>query len=706
MSILQTLRERAGWLVATIIGLALLIFVVSDFFSGNSGRQRQARKYYEIATIGNKSVSYQEYDARIKNLTEIYKLSGTPSISEELTETIREQIWGQMVREIVLGDEFRKIGLEVSNDEIDALVLGERKHPIVLQLFSDPQTGMFNDELFINFLKSTEVDPSAKAYWLFFENEIVTDRLNTKFSNLVSKGLHITRSQAEFEQALAAKSVDFSYTGSYFSSIPDSLVKVSSDEVRKYYDSRKKDFMRPSRRSMEYITFDISPSEDDYQTALKWINGIVREFADSENPEQYINLTSDTRYNSIFSTIDNLPETLKDFAKAGDKSAVFGPYLENNYYKLARIIDIADRPDSVRVRHILITPSTEGSMAAAGKKADSLMNVIKGGVNFDLIAMISSEDQGSAQVGGDLGWFPEGMMVTPFNDACFAGKKGDMLTVQTNYGVHIIEILDQSRKVKKYNIGVIDREVTTGPATIQKAYGLASQFASGNPTYDKFNLTVAEQGLNKKIATDVSPEQKTLPGLDNPRYLIMALFEAEAGRIILDNSQQAIFEIGNKYVVAYCTKIQKEGVADLKSVEGEIMLKLSNQKKAGLLAERFRANMGEGKTVESIARDMNLRVEEASSVTFRSYSVPGSAGIEPALIAAAANGNTGKLLGPVKGTNGVYMFTVNNISPINAEDFSMIVERLEAMLQIRSQYELFEALRKNAGVTDKRYKFF
>ncbi|MDX9928441.1 MAG: SurA N-terminal domain-containing protein [Bacteroidales bacterium] len=706
MSILQTLRERAGWLVAAVIGVALLIFVVSDFFSGNTGNQRKARKYYEIATIGNESVSYQEYEARIQNLIEIYKLSGTPNITEELTETIRYQIWEQMVREKVLGKEFKKVGLEVSSDEIDALVLGENKHPIVLQLFSDPETGIFNESILINFLKGTEIDASAKAYWLFFEDEIVTDRINTKYNTLAAKGLNITRFQADFERQLAAKSVDFTYTGQYFNTLPDTLVTVTSDEIRKYYSARKDEYSRPARRSMEYVTFDIVPSEEDFQVGERWINETLEEFKTSTEPEQFINLTSDTRHVGFYYTVDQLPESLRAFAEAGDKSVVFGPYLEDNYYKIARIIDIAERPDSVRARHILITPAVEGSMSAAREKADSLLNVIRGGMSFELMAMISSEDKGSAQVGGDLGWFPEGMMVVPFNNACFSAPKGELLTVETSYGVHIIEILDQSRKVRKYNMGIIDREVTPGSSTIQKIYGEASMFAANNPTYEKFSLTVAEQGLNKKIATDLAPEQKEIAGLDNPRYLVMSLFETGQGKIVLDNSQQAVFEIGDKYVIAYCTKVQEEGIAALKDVESDIRYKLVNEKKADLIAEKFKAQSGEGKTVESIAREMNLRVEEATSVTFRSYTVPGTAGIEPALISAASSAPAGKLAGPVKGTNGVYMFIVNNVTPLETEDFDMVMDRLTSMIGIRASYELFEALRKEAGIVDKRYRFF
>jgi peptidyl-prolyl cis-trans isomerase D len=706
MSVLQTLREKAGWLVATVIGVALLIFVVSDFFGSGSGTRKQAKKYYEIATIDNESVSYQEFEARLQNLTEIYRLSGTQNITEELSETIRAQIWEQIVREKILGKEYKKIGLEVSNDELDAMVLGDFKHPIVMQLFTDQQTGMFNESYLINFLKNTEIDPSSKAYWLFFEDEIVTDRMNTKYNNLIAKGLHVTNFQAEFEQSLGNRMVDFTYAGKYFSSIPDSAVTVSKDEIKRYYNSRKEDFKRPAMRSFEYVTYDIRPSEDDFQEALRWITKTSEEFAAAEEPVQFINLTSDNRHNGFFYSLDQLPENLRDFASAGDTRAIFGPYLEEDTYKLAKILEIGERPDSVRARHILLSPGPNRTMEMTRREADSLITVIKGGTSFELLAMLLSDDQGSKQTGGDLGWFPEGMMVVPFNNACFGGNKGDMVLAETTFGIHIIEILEQSRKVKKFNIGVIDRTVVAGSSTIQKIYGDASQFAAANPTLERFNLTTSEQGMNKRIATNVTPDQKEVSGLENPRYLIMSLFETPAGKIILDNSQQAVFELGEQYIVAYCTKVQEEGYAPLEDVESEVRFKLINQKKAELIAGEFNSRLAEGKNLEVISREMGLNLEESAGINFKSFILQGAAGVEPALIAAASVAPDATLAGPVKGTNGVYLLTVNSSELAEPEALDMVKDRLAAMLQIRASYEVLEALRNEAGIVDKRYRFF
>jgi peptidyl-prolyl cis-trans isomerase D len=211
--------------------------------------------------------------------------------------------------------------------------------------------------------------------------------------------------------------------------------------------------------------------------------------------------------------------------------------------------------------------------------------------------------------------------------------------------------------------------------------------------------------LNKRVGNDIAPQQKTLPGLDNPRSLIMSLFQAEKGKIILDNSQQAVFEVGGKYVVAYCTKVQEDGIAPEKDVENDLRFVLLKDKKADLISAEFIRNNSAGKTIDDIARTMVLTVQEATGINFRSYTVTG-VGTEPSLIAAASVAKQGIVAGPVKGTNGVFMLAVNNVATSQAETVKSIQDKLKSTFQMRGTYEAYEALRKSANIQDKRYKFY
>ena len=703
MTALQFLREKAGVLVAGVIGISLLLFVVSDFFGNSRGQTRKMKKYYEIGEISGETVSYQEYETRLQNLLEIYKMSGRTDIDAAGAESLREQIWQQMVRENILDSQYEDLGIGVSNEEVDEMVLGNNPHQIVQQLFADPETGMFNKSFLVNFLKQTEVDESTKRYWLFFEDEIVNDRMNSKYNALVAKGLYVTSKQAEFDRILAENTVDFSYIIRNYASIPDSSVTVTESEMQSYYSNHKDNYKRTALRDIEYVTFDVVPSEDDIKQAGDWINKTREEFKTSENAVEFINLTADTRHVGIFVPLADVPENLKSYVKLEDQDSIFGPYMEDGSYKLARLLETENRPDSVHVRHILLTPNQIRTMADARQQADSLVRLLRTGVPFEALALTNSDDQGSAQIGGDLGWFPEGRMVVPFNNACFTGTKGQIKIAETTFGIHIIEILDRSKPVKKYNTGIIDRKIMASSATNQRIYNDASMFAGTNDTYEEFNNAVAEKGMNKRVANDLAPQQKTLPELENPRYLIMSLFQAEEGKIVLDNNTQAVFEIDNKYVVAYCTRIQEEGIAPMKDVENDIRFALVKDKKAELISKEFTSSTG--KTLDEIAREMNLPVQEATGINFRSYTVQG-VGTEPALVAAAAAAAQNELKGPVEGLNGVYMLVVNTINPAEQEDVTLLKDRLGSTFQMRGTYEAYEALRKKAEIEDRRYKFY
>ena len=706
MAILQTLREKAGPLVAGVIGVSLLLFVVSDFFGNNTSQRRKADKYYQLALIDGESVSYQDFEARVQDLVDIYKMSGTNEVNEEMMLSLREQVWQQMLSEKLMDNTYRKTGLGVSPDEVEMLVFGDNPHPIVRQLFTDPSTGAFNQSFLVNFLKATETDEATKRYWLFFEDQIINDRLNTKLVNLMSKGLYVTGKQSEYEAGLTGNTVNFSFIARNYATVSDSAVNVTPEEIKKYYDGHKDNFKRTAQRDMEYMVFDITPSESDMKETETWATNEKENFAAATDIVQYINLTADNRHTGFYKTLSELPESIRGLAESGDRSAVYGPYLEAGAYKIARIVDIAERPDSVRAAHILLSPNAGRSMAQAKMEADSLINLVRSGIDFEVLAMANSEDQGSAQVGGDLGWFSEGMMIVPFNNACFSGKKGDLVTVETTFGLHIIKIIDQSRRVKKYDIGVVDRQVIPSNATTQRLYAEASQFAGTNDTYEKFNKAVAEGNLNKKLALNITPDQKELPGLEQARGLVMALFQnSKQGAIVLDNGSQAVFELPNMYVVAYCTRVQEEGTAPLEDVTSDIRFILSKKKKAEMISTEMKKLAAEGKTLYDIAAQYNSTVQDASGINFRSFSVPG-AGIEPGLIAAASTSETGVLSKPVEGNNGVYMFVVNSASPTAAEDMAIVRERLNSNYQIRASYEAYQAIRDKKKVEDMRYKFY
>lgn len=707
MSVLQTMRDRAGALLAVIIGITIIVFVLSDSLGGGKGQNRQAKKYYEIATIDGVSYSYQEFDAKIQNLAEIYKMSGTTQITEALSETMREQIWTQMIEDKLLGEEMDLIGIGVSTDEVDNMVLGDEPHPIVQQLFANQETGILDKSFLVNFLKATEYDPQTKAYWLYFEDEIVKSKSKEKLSMLISKALYVTSKQVEYEAMINSRSVDFSFVMKPFSSLADSSVTVSQKEIQDYYNKNKESYLQDASRSMEYVEFEVLASAEDIRETEEKIIEYIKEYETTNDEVQFINLSSDTRHFEVFQSIDEVPEIIKPLALKGKTGEVFGPYVEDETYKLAKVLDVETRPDSVHVRHILLSTSNYGTREAARAMADSLKLLIESGSDFATLAVIQSDDQGSAQLGGDLGWFSEGQMVTPFNNACFENSKGDLVIAETTFGYHLIDILDQRGNSKKYHIGIIDRSIEPSSSTYQDIYSTASRFAGMNNTYEKFNNTIAEDpNLYKKLATNLGPEEKVIAGLETPRNLIMALFETDKNSIILDRSEQAVFELGNKFIIAYCTEVKEEGFADIKSVESDIRYVLLKDKKADKIVNDFKTRIEGLDNIDDISSALNLNVQEATSINFSSFSIP-AAGIEPSVISTAVRMEEGEISSPVKGENGVFVIAVNSVidNPA-AQPENILKTRLSSNFQVRAIYEAFEALKDKSEIKDMRYKFY
>ena len=703
MATLQSIRDRGGVLVAIIIGLALLAFILGDFMGKKGGRSRE---YYEIAEIAGKSITSQDFEKKINNLTEIYKLTGNGIIDESTSENIREQSWQQLIHEIILDDEYKELGLGVCDDELFDLIQGNNPHPFVRQMFTDPQTGRMNKPALINFLKNMDNDPTQKAYWLFMEDEIVNDRYSTKYTNLVSKGLYPTHNQAVIEFNESNKKVDFSYFVERFNTVSDSAVTVNSKDLENYFEEHKDDYKQSPARTIEYVIFSVEPSEADISENEKWINGIKSEFEEAEDVKEFVNLTADTRFEDINHTPDEFPEIIRGFIDTAELGEVYGPYFENETYKLAKIAEINYLPDSVHVRHILISAGQNRSFSTAESTADSLKTLIGNGANFNTIAITFSEDQGSAQLGGDLGWFREGQMVKPFNDACFQGKTGDLTIVKTQFGFHIIEILEKGNNVKKIIVGIVDRKLEPSSTTYQNIYAEAGRFAGLNNTYEKFKETVSNEGYDKRTANDLKPTDKEIPGLDSPSSIIRSVFEGNENEIVLDFNKKAVFELGDQFAVVYLTDVKKEGFSKLEDVESDIRLNVMKEKKALKIIEKLKAAMGETETIEELARNLGVNIETATGISFNSFSIPG-AGIEPQVIATAVNSDQDILTGPVKGNNGVYIITVTNITNTEeTDDLTAILYRLKSTYNSRAGYEAFEALKENAGIVDKRYKFY
>ncbi len=702
MATLQKIRDKFGILVAFFIGISLLSFIVISG-SRNSIFSSPSKKL-EVARINGKSVSIRYYQAKIDSLTTIYKLSGNKTIDEATTKKIRDQVWEELIREYVLAPEYKELGIAISPEELYDLVNGDNPHPIVRQLFSDPKTGYFDHNAVINFIK--QMKGEQKEYWLYFEKQIINEQKITKLLTLVSKGLYPTDFQAQQTYMEDNKKASLQYISQMFDIVSDSAVTITRKDLQAYYDKHKENFKQTASRKIEYVTFDVVPSEKDVQATLDWIEKIKPEFEQAEDAREFVNLNSDVPYADRHYAYGELtPDTLNDIIFHARPGFVYGPYLENETYKLAKLVSFAMLPDSVHARHILIAFNQKMSKEQTKSKADSIKNLIEKGADFGMLAMTMSDDKGSARLGGDLGWFHEGMMVKPFSDACFFGKKGEITIVETRYGYHVVQILDQSKKVKKAAVAFLQRKIEPSSTTYNAIYAQASRFAGTNNTYDKFVKAIQEGSINKHVAV-VGKNDESIPGLVSPRPLIRAAFNTDKDHIVLDPTNQAVFELGDRFVVAYVTDIKKDGYAPLKDVEAEIRPIVTQEKKAEILQAALAKKMTGISTLDQLAQKTGTRIREASDVTFNSFTIP-AAGIEPALNAVAYIWPQDKLTPPVKGLNAVYVVNITSVTePDKKSDFKLEKMRLRTEYVTRTNYEAYEALKKYAKIKDERSKFY
>jgi peptidyl-prolyl cis-trans isomerase D len=705
MATLQNIRNRGSLAIAIVIGLALGAFILGDML--NSGSKLMKPSQMKIAEINGESVQYPEYQKKVEELTEIYKMNTQKSqLDESAYEQIREQVWQEYLQANIIGKASENLGLTVSSEELFDLVQGNNPHPIIQQIFRDPKTGQINKSSILTFLKSLETNatPEQKSYWLYIENQIKQDKIRTKYNNLVSKGLYVTSDEAKKSLADKNKNTNFQYVMLSYSSISDNDTKVSDSDLKDYFNKHKDEFKLGNTRKIEYITFEVLPSSGDNTATQKWISESKQEFATVTDNKQYINVNSDTPFDASFYKKEELPAAIAEWAFSAQPGDFYGPYFENNEYKLTKLDQFKLLPDSVQASHILINPQTVGGVEKARALVDSLKRNIELGGDFALAAMKYSEDSGSKMKGGDVGWFKRKQMVPEFEEAAFNGEVNKLYIAGTRFGFHLIKPTKKGKETNMVRVATLSRKVEPSTETYQKIYAETSKFASENQTSDAFNKSVLTQKLDKKIA-ELKENDPLVAGLNMSRSLVRAAFTAEKGKILVNNEGSTIFEFGNKFVIGSLVEATEEGPASFEDAKTKVELAVRKDKKAAILAEKLQNASSGQSDLGSIASKLSTEVKEATGVNFTSYSIP-SLGFEPAVIGTVSVLSEGKISAPVQGINGVYLTRVTSINNSANTDLKGEKMRLAQALNYRAGGQVFESLKKEVDIVDKRSKFY
>ena len=700
MATLEKIRSKSGLLLA-VIGIAMLAFILGDLLkSTNSGVANDGN----VGQVLGEDVSIQSFQQKVDEGIENWKSQNQQAVLDQTTlAQIRDQIWEQYVRELVMKNQFEELGVAVSDDEWMERISGINVHPEISKIptFQDPATGQFDRTKVLGYLKQIDQDETgdARKRWVGFQKYLIDLIKTSKYNSLVGKAMFTTTEEAKMEFHSNTDTATFNYVVIPFTSINDADVKPTDDELEAYYSIHKAEYEQEASKDVDFVVYTVVPSVEDDAITKEEITKLVVDFEASDDYELMARRNSDnTNSRFTYNTQDELQDpNWKDLFNT-TKGTVIGPYLTNpGVYRIAKLAEVAFRSDSVQARHILIKPTETMSLDSVNTKMTALKLAIESGADFGTLAQQNSEDQGSAIKGGDLGWFQEGVMVDEFNEVCFTSKIGDLSLVTTQFGVHLIQVTKTSKSVKKAKIAYIDRTVEPSTETVNAYYSQAAQFAAKILNDGvSFDTLIVTDNLAKRSDKKVTPNKPTISGLPNSRELVRWMYTtAKVGSI------SEVFQFDNSYVVAYLTKEYVKGVPELEDIKEQITALVIKEKKASKISKSIKTS-----DLASMASANDTSVVSGQKTTFANLNLEGI-GYEPELVGGIFANKVGAVSSPITGRNGVYVVQVTAIDKATSQaDFGVQKLNMQTQASSYANNASYNALKKAADVQDNRVDFY
>lgn len=668
MATLQKIRNH-GVLLLVIVGVAMLAFIMGDFINSGSSFFNRGRE--NVGEIAGHKVHYTEYESAKDQLTEVYKIeSGRTDIDEDLSVQIRNQVWQMMLMDYTLREQADKIGMDVTNEELSNLCIGENPHQLIRQrrAFYD-ETGSFNRFALINFLNSINQEASdaeqaanlkqARTYWLYWEKAVRLTYMQEKYTDLISKLVGANDLDAKYAYDARQTTVDVQYVEQPYFAVPDSVVAVTNGDLKKLYAQHKEEYKQTPNRSIEYVSFAITPSEEDFADVERVMQSLEQDFRTRKDVENVVNANSDILYDGRDYSIDDIPAEYKDFAfgKNAKKDDCTGITFANNTFSIARIMDCGyNKSDSVQLR-------------------------------------LLANGEGSEDV--ELGWFRANEIQKDVAVPAFNGKKGETFTVASGMGEQTFKIVDKSVPTPKVKLAILTRTVGASSKTYSILYNKAKQFIVNNGTEDKFRTAAAEQGLTIMPAYALSENADKVADLKNSRPIVRWAFEAKEGQV------SDVFECGNQFVVAMLTETRDGEYRTLEDVRAELVMEATNNKKA----EYIMAQLDGVTTLAEAAKIFDTEIKTAEGVSLASYRF-GVAGVEPSVIGhalAMADNTTSQA---IKGNMGVYMLQIGEKQTATGEfNAAQEIQQLDMRVSYSIPYQAITLMESKAKVEDNRSRF-
>ncbi|MBI1223816.1 MAG: hypothetical protein GC192_01150 [Bacteroidetes bacterium] len=719
MALIGKIRKQRWLLIATIAGALFLFIGMLAFDKSTSSLLGSSRT--TVGEIEGRKIEYREFAGTQEML---YKNSGSDGFSD------RAYLWNFYVDEAIVKKEADCIGIGVSKAELLDLQFSDddsKLSPIISSRYRDQATqqldrkqlGQLKDIVTTGkidqMIKDNQLVPDFKYRWAHQEKEIVKDRLQRKMSSMVEKGMYTPTWLAEVMDMEQTQKVDFLYVQVPFSEIENKDVTLSDEDYKAYFEENKAQYkQKEETRKLEYVAFDVKPTAQDSADIRGGIEKLLPSFKSTDNDTVFVENNYGT-LDGAYVKKNDLNPAIADSVFSMPIGAVYGPYLEGNSYKAAKMLGRKLVPDSVKARHILRRATDQASLIAAQKTIDSLKTLIESGsARFDSLAVKFSED-GSASKGGDLGVFKPGAMVKEFNEVCFyQAEIGKVYVAVTQFGVHLIEVTQRYGGETGVRVAYISQDIIPSQATQDAVREKALELQEENKTLESLQKSAAAKGLTIETSPALKANDYTVGPLSagqGSREMVRWAFgndqnvgDVEKGEVspqVYSFQNQGEFFI-NKYVVAGLKSIIPAGTPSWKDVKEEIEPQVLNRKKTEMVKQQT-----QGKDLASIAAQYSVQVDTAQAVSFASAFMPKAGGAEPKVVAAAFKADLNKVTGPVQGNTGIFVLsTINKTPGTSSGNIAQIRQQNQMTSRSAARNGLIQTLREKADVEDHRSNFF
>ena len=712
MATLQKIR-RKGPLLVIVIGLALFAFIAGDAWKVLQPHQGKQ----DVGEVNGEVLSAQDYQKMVDELSEVIKLTnGLNSLTEDQLNNVKDQVWQSYVNNKLIAEQAEKLGLKVTDAEIQSII-DQGTHPLLMQTpFRNPQTGMFDKDMLKKFLvdyanlnasqmpaQYVEYYQKMGAFWQFVEKTLAQSTLAEKYQNLVTKSLISNPVAAEDAFNSRTEQSDLLLAGVPYSSINDSTVQVSDSEIKDRYNEKKEQFKQlVETRDIRYIDVKVVPSDADRKAVEKEVTEYSNQLASTTADfGTFVRSTgSSVNYSDVPVSKSVFPADVASRLDSTNVNEVYGPYYNqtDDSFNAFKLLAKVSSPDSIQFRQIQVYADTEEKTKTL---ADSIYNALKGGADFAAVAKIygqtgeatwvNAQSWEGSELAADHSKFIHPLLNQPVNELA------NLNMGQANL---ILQVMNKKSMQTKYKVAVVKREVEFSKETYNAAYNKFSQFVAQNTTIDSMVKNAEESGYTLMPRTDLSSAEHYVGGVRSTREALKWIFAAKPGEV------SPLYECGENdhLMVVALDKIHEAGYRDINSVAEMLRAEIRRDKKAEKIMEEM-------KKYNSIAQVKGMKDAVSDSVKHVTFSAPAYISVtrssEPVIGAVAAKTAANKVSAPIKGNGGVYMIQVY-AKEKGSEKFDAKQEEttLTNMAVRIAGNQLINDLYQKAKVVDQRYLFF